>query len=417
MPDSPYSQLRDVQFRGPTDSEDYNSRIEENYKDLLVLINRARMAQANMDETYSRVVKEQYSLLRALEDLESRVDTLEIDANTLTFYRDTQVDNDRFAGGPYSITEVNQLNVDDRHGVITLPLVETSGLSKLSFANPDGEIILPSTLETKVVGVTGSADQAGAVIDTSEPELAIAHTAGRIWERNVIVPAPVAGGAKMYLYVKAPTDLFTTDKSNCITLHPYPALETDILEIAYTTKADVALDDGDGYTVLNSSAVHAGDPNAVGWVPPGGWNGDTALNAGPKVFYFDPKPITGLRIKLGQRNYYRDNGQFIYSYGLSNLDLRYDKFLATGKALIRFDVPSGHTISNVTSVQPQIWNVSEAEIPRIFSYRKIWETSFNSGSYTTSNVASSKRVWIEVTLNQTSGGGSPALSGLTLTYT
>lgn len=417
MPESPYTQLRDVQFRGPSTSDDYNSRLEENYKDLIVLYNRARMTQVNMEEGHSRLTKDQYGLLRALSDLESRVDILEANLNKMSFYRDTQFDTSRFDGGPFAVAEVNKLHLDNQHGIVTLPIVEISGLSKLAFVNPNGETIIPSTLETKVIGTSGSADQAGATIDTSEPELAVAHTIGRIWERNVIVPAPVVGGAKTVLYLKAPTDLFTTDKSNAIVLHPYPALSTDILEVAYTTKVDVLLEEGDGYTVINSGQYHAGDPAAVGWTVPGGWSGDVIYNSGPKLFYFDPKPITGLRIKLGQRNYYRDNGQYVYTYGLSDLDLRYDKFLSTGKAMIRFDAPTSRTISNVTNVQAQLYNVSEAEIARVFSYRILWETNFNSGVYTTSKVPSSKRIWIEVTLKSTSGGGTPALSGLTLSYT
>ena len=416
MPDAPYSQFRQLQYRGPSTSDDYNARVEEVYKDLVVLYNRARLSQANMDEGYSRLVKDQESLTRVLEDLESRIDALESEANVLSFFHDDQLDTDLFTGGPFAVSEVDRLYLEDRYGTVTLPKVEVSGLSKLAFVNDDGETTIPSTLETRVVGQTGTADQAGALIDTSEPELAIAHTTGRIWERNVVVGAPVGGGATVILYVKAPTDLFTTDKSNAIVLNPYPALGTDVLEIAYTTKVDASMVDSDGYTVLNANAWHASDPQAVGWIAPGGWSGDTALNAGPRIYYFDPKPITGMRIKLRQRNYYRDNGKYIYSYGLSNLDLRYDKFLSTGKGMFRFDAPTGRTISAVSSVQPQIWNVSEAEIPRIFSYRTIWETTFNSGVYTTTPVPSSKRVWIEVTLNATSGGGSPALSGLTLSY-
>jgi hypothetical protein len=85
--------------------------------------------------------------------------------------------------------------------------------------------------------------------------------------------------------------------------------------------------------------------------------------------------------------------------------------------MIRFDAPSTDTISSVTSVTPQIWNTPEYLVDDVFSYRVIWETSFNSGSYTLTPVALSKRVWIEVTLKQTPDQGTPALSGLILKYT
>lgn len=416
MADAPYTQHRQIQYRGPSTSDDYNARIEENYRDLMVLLNTARITQADMQEGYGRFIKDQLSLLRQLEELESRVGALEAGKHTLTFYSPTQIDSDRFVGTPYEVTPAVQLNHDELFGIITLPRVDVSGLSKLVFVDDTGNVVVPSTLETRVVGVTGTADAGGATIDTSEPELALARQTGRIWQRNVIVTAPVAGGAELFLYVKAPTDLFTTANSNAIFVYPFPAMGTDILEVAYTTAVDVMLQDTDGYYPVNDGAFHADDMNAIGWVPPGGWTGDSAFNAGPKAYYFDPKPVTALRIKLGQRNYYRENGQYVYSYGLSNLDLRYDKFLGTGKALIRVDAPANQTITNVLDVQPQLWNVSESEEPLVFSYRTIWETAYNSGTYTSTPVAASRRVWIEVTLNQTMGGGSPALSGLTVTY-
>ena len=74
------------------------------------------------------------------------------------------------------------------------------------------------------------------------------------------------------------------------------------------------------------------------------------------------------------------------------------------------------TISDVSNVELDLYNVATGEKPYVSSYRTIWETSYDSGTYTTSSVASSQRVWVEVTLNKTVNGTSPALSGLTITY-
>jgi len=175
-------------------------------------------------------------------------------------------------------------------------------------------------------------------------------------------------------------------------------------------------DDQDEYTVFNSLAYYDGETRAVGNVPPGGWTGDIDLNAGPRIYYFDPKPITGLRVKLRQRHYIREGAKYIYSYGLSSIDLRQTKFMSTGKTIIRFDAPEGETISDVTDVIAELWNVAEWETPGVFSWRAIWETSYNSGVYTLDNVSFSKRVWIEITLNSTSNKGTPALSTLSLQY-
>lgn len=417
MPDSPYTQSRQIQYRGPSTSDDYNTRIEENYKDLVVLYNRARTTETNVEEFYDRAYKEQLSLIRLLEDLEERIKTLEGADKRLTFYSTNQVDVDRFNGGTFDIPSVSRCYTDVEHGVLTLPRVTASSLSKLYFTDNEGRDVVPSTLELRVVGDANSADSPSATVETTSPELSVIRRVGRIWERSVSVDSPDADGAIMTVYLKIPTDLFTTEKSNVLLVHGFPAFGTDLLEVAYTTKTDVLMQEIDGYTVLNSTAMHSGNNLAVGWAPPGGWAGDIINDAGPKAFYFDPKPVTGVRLKIRRRAYAKVGAKFIYSYGLSQLDLRYDKFLTTGKTILRFDAPSGQTISSVTGVQPQIWNTAEASWSKVFSHRVIWETSFNSGTYTTTPVPNSKRVWVEVTLNETTGKGTPALSGMTLTYT
>jgi hypothetical protein len=296
---------------------------------------------------------------------------------------------------------------------MTLPTVATSSVSKLSFADSNGKVTIPSTLGTTVVG--SNADSGTALIDTSPPELAIARNTGSIWQRNVIVPTPIFGGAEATLYVKAPVDLFTTDNSNQIQLYPFPAFTTDILEVAYTTNSSPVMADSDGYT--NFFPYYSGDTASIGWTPPGSWSGDSDFGAGFRNYYFDPIPITGLRIKLGQQNYYSDGANYIYSYGAALIDLRYQKFVSSGQIMLRFDAPDGDVINNVTSVTPQIFNVNPALIPEVFSYTPVYETAFGSGIYTTTPVANSQRVWLQVTLNLTPGGGSPALSGLYISYT
>lgn len=416
MPDAPYSRLRQVQYRGPSTSDDYNARVEENYKDLVVLYNRIRLLDADLAEFYRHAVQDQLGLTRVLLDLEERVATLEGTTSRLTFYSDTQVDVDRFNASAFNIVSSSRLTHDTTHGVLTLPKLDDSSLSKLFFVNQADQEVVPPSLETRVVPDLDSADSATAVVDSSAPELAIIRKAGRIWERNVLATATDADGAVMTFYLKVPTDLYTTDKSNALLVHPYPAFATDVIEVAYTTNASNIMQDSDGYTPLNSTAMHAGNAEAFGWVPPGGFGGDVQIDAGPRLYYFDPMAVTGLRIKLRTKRYIQEGSSFIYSYGLTRLDLRYDRFISSGKTILRFDAPVGETISQVTDVQPQMWNVAGADWPEVFSWRALWETAPNSGTYTESPVPASNRVWIEITLNETPGKGTPALSGVVVEY-
>ena len=116
---------------------------------------------------------------------------------------------------------------------------------------------------------------------------------------------------------------------------------------------------------------------------------------------------------MRQKNYFAENGKFIYTYGLSDMDIRYDKFLPTGRIIFKFDAPQGTLISSIVSVTPKIFNVSESLLSDAFEYRVI----YNDGSvYTEENPGSSNTVWIEVTLNQLPDGTAPVLSDLIINY-
>lgn len=412
MANTPYTQQRSVQFRGPTTSENYNQRIEENYNDITLLYNRASLNESIVEDGYGRFMKDQFGILQMVENLESRVTALEADINTIVFYNDNQIDNTTFDSTSFAIAAVNQCQVDTLHGIITLPTVPTSSISKLSFVDNSGNTNIPASLGTSVVGA--GADSGTATIDSSPPELAIARNIGSIWQRNVVVPSPVYGGAQLTLYISAPTDLFTVANANSIILHPFPAFSTDITDISYTTNTSPTMADSDGY--VEFPAYYVNDNSSIGWTTAGSWNGNADTGAGFRVYYFDPTPITGLRIKLNQSNYYFDGSNYIYSYGASLIDLRYEKFLPTGQVMIRMDAPTGSVINSVNAVLPYIYNVSQATIPEVFSYKIVYETAYQSGIYTLTPVAESKRVWVLVTLSQTPAGGTPALSGLTLTY-
>lgn len=409
---------RPLQYRGPSSSDDYNARVEENYRDLTTLKNDIGVLGETVTEGYANMAKNQLNISQLLEYLEARIEALESKSNVLSFYGPQQVDNDRFNNTSFSISDDLQCHLDDRHGILLLPKVVTSSISKLTSVNSENRVVLPSSLEMRIAPVATTVDDGVNPVDTSPPEYAFLNTPSRIWDRNVIASAPSVESAALDLYVKLPTDLMTTADTNAVIINPFPLFSVDILSIEYTTQVDVLMESSDGYNPLNTDAAYEGNSQAVGWVAPGAWsnNEDAVLDSGMRAFYFDPKPITGLRIRMRQRHYFNEVDKYIYSYGLHALDVRYDKFLPTGKTMIRFDAPAGKTISEVSSVLPRIYNVAEALIPQVFSYRIIWETSYNSGVYTTTPVSNSARVWVEVTLNQTPGKGTPALSGLTLSY-
>lgn len=419
MADSPYTAQRFFEFRGPQSSSDYNARVEENFKDLVYLYNKSANIKFDMENGFVAFIKDLIGITQYIDDFESRLAALEAANNSIAFTTESQIDNDRFNAVPsFNVNTSDRCTYQSTYNFLTLPQVTSSSMSKIKFSNDDGSFNLPSSLEVLVSPITTTADGSSAVIDTSQPFNAIIGKAGKVWERNVITSTlNTVDGAQCYLYVKIPNDLSAVADTNSISFTPFPMKMVDVLEIAYSTDVNVALGTlGAQWKVLNDTSIYFNAPGAIGHVAPGAWSGDEVLSSGPKNFYFDPKPITAVRFKLRQKNCFNEASKYVYSYGMSRLDVRYDKFLDTGKAMIRFDAPEGDTISSVRSLTPQMWNVPEYQVSSCFSYRVIWETSYNSNSYTLTPVPFSKRVWVEVTLNKTTSGGTPSMSGLILKY-
>lgn len=416
--DAPYTKKREQQFRGPAKTSDYNQRIEENYKDLTLLYNKARISETELDDILSRMAKDQLSLSRELNSLLTRIDALEAGSTYRTFQGTSTIDNDRFIGdGSFEIPSEEQLTFDDVHSLFSLPMVSSGSASKVIATDSNGNEFVPPSFETRVDGNDASADTGAAYIDSTDPKYAAYSKPGIIWERNVVRDAAVGGGAELDLYVRMPLELQTSDKANAIVIHPFPYFGTTLKDISISSAPEPSLDPGDGYVTLNNSAYFEDDLDAVGWVAPGGWasQNDVISNCGPKKFYFPSKQVTAVKITLSQPDYYLDSSKYVYTYGMTKFDVRKDAFLSSGRAMIKIDAADATTISSVDSVVPQIYNIDPALWSQAFSYRVIWETSFGSGTYTTTPVPSSQRVWLEITLNKVSDT-TPALSGFTLQY-
>ncbi len=417
MSDTPYLQRRPSRGRGPQESEDYNDWQEEVYKDNVYVYNKAGQLQVDLNSATGVMFKELLAISATIDTFEDRLTALEKSDKALAFYSHEQIDNDRFNGTAYEVSPVTRCSFHKNYNQLTLPYYAESSVSKVRYISDDGTFNVSNGLECLVAPIIASTDTTTATIDTSSPYDAIQNKPGRVWERNVLSSVTAANGAQCYLYIRIPNELSATGLSNSIMFHPYPITDVDILEVAYSTDPNVALTPTSTWTPLNENDWYMNNPDAVGNVPPGAWAGDEMINSGPQLFYFKPMNMSAIRLKIQQNSYMERGNKYVYSYGLSNLDIRYDKFAATGKCMVRLDAPPATTINKVTSVDPQIWNVAQANLKSAFSYRVIWETAFNSGIYTTSPVSASQRVWLEITLNQVSGGYTPALSSLIVNYT
>lgn len=407
---------RDYQHNGPVESSDYNSRIEENYKDLVYLYNRANVIDNKLAQAFERVIKDQKFIVSTVQDLQDRVAALEAEANTLSIHSFSQLDYASFVGTSFAISGTELLTFDPIYNIVTLPRVLSGSYSKLKFASASAGQIVPNFFKSKIDNAFAGVDTSGAVIDSTPLYNAILDSPEKVWKRNVVANSTSPAGAQLMLYVVAPAESTGSLKTNMIKLNPFPSFGVDIVSIEYTQTSSPKLDESDGWKPLNSKGLYNNVQEAIGKVPPGGWQttgSDTITNSGPLAFVFADTDITAIRIKLKQRNYFTELEKYIYSYGLSDLDIRYDKYLPTGKMIVKFTAPDGQTISDIINVTPKIYNVPLSQISTAFSYRVIYN---DSGTYTLSNPGASNDVWIEVTLNILDDKTAPILSDLIIQY-
>lgn len=407
---------RDYQYNGPVESSDYNARIEENYKDLVYLYNKSSILDNKLSQAFERVIKDQKFLSAAIQDLDDRIKALEANANVVSIHSFSQLDYASFAGTSFSISSTELLSFDPIYNIITLPKVASSSFSKLKFTNSTAGQVVPDFFKAKIDNSFIGVDTPGAIVDTTPIYNAILDSSDRLWKRNIVTSSTSAAGAQMMLYVKVPVESAGSAKTNMIKFNPYPAFGVDIMSVEYTTKKNPTLAESDGWTALNRYGYYDGTSSAIGKVPPGGWDlvgSDAVRNSPPLGFVFAELDITAVRIKFVQRNYFEESSKYVYTYGLSDLDIRYDKYLSSGKTIVKFTPSNGDLISQITNISPKIYNVPESLLSTAFSSRVIYN---NSGTYTTTNPGASTSVWIEVTLNMLDDKTAPVLSDLVIEY-
>ena len=423
MVDKITTQKRTNQYGGNYSSDEYNARVEENYQDLVYLYNKYNLIDKKINDYFGRLVKDHIFLTQAVRDAEDRLKALEASEKMLSIHSMSQIENSRFAGlTNYAIPNAEQLSFNSIYNFITLPYVSASSISTLKSYASDGKQVVPDYINFNIVS-NSNIDAPGAVLDTTPPYFSLYDTYDKVWSRSVISETADPQGAGMYFYVRVPQNI-PNQKINNIRFTPYPINSVDILSVEYTKNPTATLSQSDGWRPLNELSLYNDDTNAVGYVAPGGWsravNSDAVLGAGPLYFNVniqqtDNRPVTAVRILMRQRNYFQENNKFIYTYGLSDLDIRVDKYLPQGKAFIKFTAPENTLINTVSSVTPKLYNVPLSLIDLCFDYRVLYPTS--GGGYSESPQGGSSSIWVEVSLAQLDDGTVPVLSDLIIKYT
>lgn len=408
-----YTQKKPQQFHGPINSSELNERYEQNYADLVYLYNKYGVLDKKVSEIIERIIKDNIYMSSAIMDLFDRIRSLESqNTNQLSLFSSDQIDSSPFINTQYALSTSEALQFNEYFNQLKLPIVSGSSHSKIKFINSTHGQVIPDFLDTRVDPNLPGGDGLGVLIETSPVQNAFLDQADKVWRRNVILNSPNPLGVSMYLYVKIPSSSIGSTVSNSLTISPYPLNGVDIVKVEYTTKPNPTLSDIDNYLPLNDLGLYDSNYDALGKVPPGGWStvgSDTVVNSGPLSFYFAEKNITAVRLLIRQRNYIVENNKYVYTYGLSDFDLRYEKFLPKGRGFVKFTAPEGKTINEILNVSPKIYNVSQSVLSDVFQHRVFYK---NGSNYTLNNPGTSNEVYIEVSLSMLDDKNPPVLSDL-----
>jgi hypothetical protein len=421
MSEEIYTQKRTNQYGGNYSSADYNKRVEENYQDLVSLYNKYNIIDSKIESSFNRIITDHIFLAQAVKDASDRLKALEANEKMITLHSFSQIDNTRFSGTELAIGASEQLSFNSIYNFVTLPLISGPSISIMKTYNTLGEQVIPNYINLRVSPIN-SLDNPGVKIDTTPPYYSLYDRADRVWKRSIISDTQSDVGALMYLYIKVPNDSSNL-KINNLRFSSYPVNSVDILSVEYTQSVNPSLTSGDSWRALNFNGLYNNDPDAVGYVAPGGWSNnqvsDAIINSGPLYFNCtitktDDKPITGFRIQMRQRNYIKENGKFVYTYGLSDLDIRADKYMPQGKMFIKFVAPKDTLIFNVTGVTPKIYNVPLSLTQLAFSSKVYYPTA--GGGYSQTPQGGSALIWLEITMNELDDGTIPILSDIIIKY-
>lgn len=407
-----YTKKRNVQYRGPSTSDDYNSRIEENYKDLTIIQNKMQVLSESIDYLHRMLSKSMtgYTVqsMEKADEIASLLESAEGYENIHFFGINLHLDTDRFDGTDFEVTTDEELSYDHIYNYVTLPIVENSSLSKIKFTASDGTEVVSPDFRVFVQGLGDVEDRPENIINANDfYNCVITDTTKRVWELNSIVDSSYHGESKFRIYVVIPDDLSLVRDTNFVEIMPAFNHELKLDNFKYSTQRNITFTQSDNwlpfevpqYPINKPVANVIPDEENTGYVTKGG------------CFNFDPIAMTAISFDMTISLGSKDGDKRVYMGGLNKFDMRFNKYAAEGRAIFRID--AGPTaISSIDTILPYLANCSSSEVPTAFDYRVIWETSPDSGVYTLEEVPESESVWIEVTLRRTLNNGAPIISAI-----
>lgn len=302
----PATRSNPIGFKGRASSEVYNQQTEETYLDILELYDAANEIEAEIEELQEAfqlnkqfqhiyIQKMQNRIRQLVDVIEKRVDGETHHVHTI--YADEMRHDPNAA-----VTE--RAFLDSANGVAHLPLTKKT-VSKLYLSDAmTGDISLPKALRVAAHPEV----RLGSRIEENDPLLAVDGKSQNRWRRKVILPLEESpkDGVTTEVVVTLPDTIISSRDANMFTLKTFPVNSLWVEKVEYRL-------DGDWKLIPGWPVDAKGEPVAK-------------EDVGNLKLCFPETAMAEVRVTLKQYNWFEENGEKVYYFGLEEIGVFHADF-------------------------------------------------------------------------------------------
>ena len=307
----PLMERLNAQYKGPTNSTEYNKLRETLYFDIINLYDIAARNQTKIEANMDMLITENYFLQSRLIQLEKHINNINymMEEGSKFLSNDfSSLANFRFNIPEEEIIE-NRVSIDTIHRIGTLPIRDS--YNKIYLTDTKGEVFLPESFVVEVQEGTDLNDM--SPVEDMAVYNAFDGDPSTFWLREKVV---TDSSEEVYVQItcELPMNIINHTFINSIAVHPCPEFSASIVGIEYKSMA------GAWHPIPTYPTV------------------DEVMQEIPEAtrdkFIFPKIEGTHLRITLKQPYWFTRDSNRVFMYGLRNVLVEYEEYYTTSASII-----------------------------------------------------------------------------------
>lgn len=368
-------------------SKDINEFFNNVGYDLNALYALAAQHGIEIPRNYDILLRENISLERKINSLESRIDALADVKRVVSFY-DTS-----------SVEAVVDCVVNTDYGYVARDTDEV--ISKIYVPGVNSNFI-PRTLGVKLYESTSTVADittyASGEVTDSNILMAFDGTPSTVWQRNSIQETNI-DTLYAVLHLTLPTNIVNHMRVNSITLDPSPEYAFDIMDIQYKTASQ--------WHRVSTFGNEEGTPTAHTSIP-------------KEELIFPKQDVTELVIYIRHTASTTESAHHVFTYGFKDIGINYKRFSEdnSGNVVVSVVHPGAEYFKKITDITVEYdrGGIVGTEVPLLSLYSDFSSTRAYGGA--SSDVPlNTKTIYIKAPLVCDDSGTSPMIKRIVVDHT